>query len=63
MIDVHHLLLLSSPMMQQFAAARLWASPPDHRTYLVHRRLACSTSAHISLTGVALGWLAARSRT
>ena len=54
--------LLSSPMMQRslLAALIVGLTAPIIGTYLVHRRLAMLGDGigHISLTGVALGWLA-----
>ena len=53
--------LLSSPMMQRslLAAIIVGVTAPIIGTYLVHRRLAMLGDGigHISLTGVALGWL------
>ena len=53
--------LLSSPMMQRslLAALIVGLTAPIIGTYLVHRRLAMLGDGigHISLTGVALGWL------
>ena len=53
--------LLSSPMMQRslLAALIVGLTAPVIGTYLVHRRLAMLGDGigHISLTGVALGWL------
>lgn len=53
--------LLSSPMMQRslLAALIVGLTGPIIGTYLVHRRLAMLGDGigHISLTGVALGWL------
>ena len=54
--------LLSSQMMQRslLAALIVGLTAPIIGTYLVHRRLAMLGDGigHISLTGVALGWLA-----
>lgn len=54
--------LLSSQMMQRslLAALIVGLTAPIIGTYLVHRRLAMlgDGTGHISLTGVALGWLA-----
>lgn len=56
-------LMLSSPLMQRsfIAALLVGLSAPVVGTYLVHRRLAMLGDGigHVSLTGVALGWLAA----
>ena len=53
--------LLSSQMMQRslLAALIVGLTAPIIGTYLVHRRLAMLGDGigHISLTGVALGWL------
>lgn len=55
--------MLGSPLMQRslIAAFLIGACAPIVGTYLVHRRLAMLGDGigHISLTGVALGWLAA----
>lgn len=54
--------MLSSPLMQRslLAALLVGLAGPVVGTYLVHRRLAMLGDGigHISLTGVALGWLA-----
>lgn len=56
------MLMLTSPMMQRslLAALVVGLSAPVVGTYLVHRRLAMLGDGigHVSLTGVALGWLA-----
>ena len=56
------MLMLSSPLMQRslLAALLVGLCAPIVGTYLVHRRLAMLGDGigHISLTGVALGWLA-----
>lgn len=56
------LTMLSSPLMQRslLVAILVGVSAPIVGTYLVHRRLAMLGDGigHISLTGVALGWLA-----
>ncbi|QPK82180.1 metal ABC transporter permease [Schaalia sp. ZJ405] len=53
--------MLTSPMMQRslLAAVLVGATAPVIGTYLVHRRLAMLGDGigHVSLTGVALGWL------
>ncbi|MCD4549448.1 MULTISPECIES: metal ABC transporter permease [unclassified Schaalia] len=55
--------MLSSPLMQRslLAALLIGMCAPVVGTYLVHRRLAMLGDgiSHLSLTGVALGWLAA----
>ena len=54
--------MLASPLMQRslLAALLVGLCAPIVGTYLVHRRLAMLGDGigHISLTGVALGWLA-----
>ena len=54
--------MLASPLMQRslLAALLVGICAPIVGTYLVHRRLAMLGDGigHISLTGVALGWLA-----